>query len=352
MLNLIKDLSNSYAISGYEDELLEIIKKHSTNLKVTTDPMFNIYLQSKKQGKNKLTVMLDGHLDEVGFIVQYIDEKGLLRFIPIGGWIVENIPAQLVVIKNSDGKYIKGIVSSKPPHFMTEKERSKKISIEDLSIDIGANSREEVIEEYKINIGAPITPYSKFEYNINNDLMLGKAFDNRLGTACIIETMNNLISTDLNVNLIGALATQEEVGLRGAKVTAQTVKPDLAIIIEGSPADDNFSEEYKIQCGLGRGPQLRYRDNSYITNYKFVNYARKIAEENNIPYQLAVRSSGGTNAGNIHLAENGIPCLVVGIPVRYVHTHNCFSKYQDYKNTLKLVENILKDLSDEAIKKW
>lgn len=89
--------------------------------------------------------------------------------------------------------------------------------------------------------------------------MLGKAFDNRLGTACVIEAMKKLSKEDLDVNLVGALAVQEEVGLRGAKVTAQTVKPDLAIIIEGSPGDDNFSEEYKIQSGLNRGPQLRYR---------------------------------------------------------------------------------------------
>ncbi|HHX66773.1 MAG: M20/M25/M40 family metallo-hydrolase [Miniphocaeibacter sp.] len=352
MLKLIEELSNAYGISGYEDEITNIVKKYAGDLEVTTDKLFNTYLKNNKKDPNKITIMLDGHLDEVGFMVQFIDEKGLIKFIPIGGWVVENIPAQLVVIKNSQGEYIKGVVSSKPPHFMSEEERKKKLTIEDLSIDVGANSREEVINDFKIEVGNPITPFVNFEYNERNGTMLGKAFDNRLGTACVIEAMKKLSKEDLDVNLVGALAVQEEVGLRGAKVTAQTVKPDLAIIIEGSPGDDNFSEEYKIQSGLNRGPQLRYRDNSYITSYKFVDFARKIAEKNNIPYQTAVRTSGGTNAGNIHLVEQGIPCLIVGIPVRYVHTHHCYANINDYKNALKLVCEVVRNISGATIENW
>lgn len=353
MIEFIEELSNVNGISGYEDEVIEVVKKYSGNLEVESDKMFNTYLYNGKERKpNNLTIMLDGHLDEVGFMVQFIDEKGLIKFVPIGGWVVENIPAQLVVIKNRDGEYIKGVVSSKPPHFMTEEERNKKITISDLSIDIGASSREEVLEEYKIDIGNPITPFVKFEYNEKNGIMLGKAFDNRLGTACVVDAMKELSKEELNVNIIGALATQEEVGLRGARVTAQRVKPDLAIILEGSPGDDNFSQENFIQCGLNRGPQLRYRDNSYINNYKFVNFAREIAEKNNIPYQAAVRTSGGTNAGSIHLVEQGIPCLVIGIPVRYVHTHHCYASIQDYNNALKLVCEVVRNISVETVNNW
>ena len=143
---------------------------------------------------NKLTVMLDGHLDEVGFMVQFIDEKGLIKFLPIGGWIPENIPAQLVVIKNSEGEYVKGVVSTKPPHFMTEAERNQKLGFDDLTIDVGASSREEVINDFKIEIGNPITPFVKFEFNEKNGIMRGKAFDNRLGSACILEIMKELSS--------------------------------------------------------------------------------------------------------------------------------------------------------------
>lgn len=348
MEKLIEDLSNVNGISGYEDEVINIVKKYSNDLKLETDKMFNTYLyNNKKRDPNKITVMLDSHLDEVGFMVQFIDEKGLIKFIPIGGWIVENIPAQLVVIRNSDGEYIKGVVSSKPPHFMTEEERRKKIEISDLSIDIGANSREEVVNEYKIEVGNPITPFAKFEINEKNGIMLGKAFDNRLGTACVIEAMKKLSKEELDVNIIGALATQEEIGSRGAKVTSQKIKPDLAIILEGSPGDDNFNDEYFIQCGLNKGPQLRYIDESYINNYKFINFARTIAEKNKIPYQTAVRIDGGTNAGSIHLTEEGIPCLVIGIPVRYVHTNHCYASIYDYKNSLNLVCEIVRNLNKD-----
>ena len=352
MIELIEKLSNAFGIAGYEDDIAEIIKENADDLNITTDLMFNTYIKNDKYDSNKLTVMLDGHLDEVGFMVQFIDEKGMIHFIPIGGWIIENIPAQLVAIKNKNGEYIKGIVSTKPPHFMTEAERNEKLNFDNLTIDIGASSKEEVINDYKINIGCPITPFAKFEYNEKNGIMRGKAFDNRLGSACVLEIMKKISNYDLNINVVGALATQEESGLRGAKVTSQTVKPDLAIVLEGCPADDNFSPEYKIQAGLGRGPQLRYRDNSYITNYKFVDYAVKIAEKNNIPYQLAVRSSGGTNAGTIHLAEQGVPCLVVAMPVRYAHTHNCYSSIYDVENSIKLVIAILKDLNNNTTLNW
>ncbi len=347
MIELIKDLSNAYGAPGFEDEVLEVVERYKGNMKYERDKMMNVYLSYGKRDENKPTIMLDGHLDEVAFMVQFIDAKGLIKFIPLGGWVVDNIAAQLVMVKNREGNYIKGIVSSKPPHFMTQEERNKKIDIEMLSIDVGATSREEVINDFKIEVGAPIVPFVEFEYNKKNGTMLGKAFDNRLGCAAAIEVMKRLEREALKVNLITALATQEEVGTRGAYVTSNRVKPDIAIVFEGSPADDTFTDTYRTQCGLNLGPQIRYRDSSYVSHHRFISFAREVAEESNIPYQNAIRLSGGTNAGRIHLSNKGVPVLVLGIPVRYVHTHHCFAKIKDLENTVKLAVEIIKKMDKE-----
>lgn len=349
MLNLLKDLSNSYGVSGFEDDVVDVVKNYTKDFQLEVDTMMNIFIKNKNND-NDLTIMLDAHLDEVGFMVQFIDDKGLIRFIPLGGWVVNNVPAQLVMVKNSEGKYIKGIVSSKPPHFMSEEEKNKKLEISDLTIDIGATSREEVINDFKIEIGAPIVPFVEFNYNEDNGTMMGKAFDNRLGCGAVIETMNRLKKENININVVGALATQEEVGTRGAVLTARKVKPDFAIVFEGSPADDTFSNEHFIQCGLNRGPQIRYRDSSYVSNHRFISFARMIAEKNNIPYQNAVRASGGTDAGPIHLSNEGVPTLVLGIPSRYVHTHHGYANISDFENTVNLACEIIKNINSEIFK--
>jgi len=351
MIELIRDLSNVYGAPGYEDDVLEVVEKHKGNLKSKTDKMMNTYLYYEEKKNDKLTIMLDGHLDEVGFMVQFIDAKGLLKFVPLGGWVIDNVAAQLVMIKNIEGKYIKGVVSSKPPHFMSPAEREKKLDIDMLSIDVGATSREEVINDYKIEVGAPIVPFVEFEFNERNGSMMGKAFDNRLGCAAAMEVIKGLEHTKLDVNVVAALATQEEVGTRGAVITANVVKPDLAIVFEGSPADDTFMDKHSTQCALNGGPQLRYRDNSFVANHKFISFAKEIAKKNNIPYQDAVRASGGTNAGPIHLSNNGVPVLVIGIPVRYAHTHHCYSKLADFENSVKLGIEIVKNMNKEVYEK-
>lgn len=348
-LNLIRDLSNAYGVPGFEDEVLDVIEKYKGDLSFKRDSMMNCYLNLDKKDPNKPTIMLDAHLDEVGFMVQSINHKGLINFIPLGGWVAHDVPAHLVAIKNSEGKYIKGIITSKPPHFLTEAERNKKIELSDLQIDVGATTREEVIRDFKIEIGAPIIPLVDFEYNEINQIMMGKAFDDRLGCAAVIEVLKGLQNFELPINVVGTLTAQEEVGTRGAEIAARVVEPDIAIIFEGSPADDTFMDQYSIQCGLHRGPQIRHRDNSYISHRGFISFAKEIAKKYDIPCQFAVRTSGGTNAGKIHLANKGIPCLVLGIPTRYAHTHYCYASYRDYKNTVKLATELIKNISVDII---
>lgn len=352
-LELIRELSNANGISGFEDEVIDVIRKHTKSyVDIKEDSLRNLYLHRKRNDTAKPIVMIDGHSDEVGFMVQSIKANGTIKFITSGGWIAQNIPAHRVRIKNSEGKYIIGVVATKPPHFMSEAERNKSLDILDMVIDIGATSREEVLEDFKIEIGAPITPDVEFKYNDINSTIIGKAFDNRLGSGLVIELMKELKDEELDVNLVGTISSQEEVGLRGATVTANTVKPDVAIVFEGTPADDTFRDKFEAQSVLKKGPQIRHRDRSMISNPRFTKFARDIAKELNIDFQDAVRLGGGTNGGKIHLSNAGVPTIVIGVPVRYIHTHQGISAIKDYDDTMKWVIEIIKALNKKVIDKF
>lgn len=285
-------------------------------------------------------------------MVQSILDNGTLSIVPLGGWVLTNVPAHLVGIRNRDVKIVEGITGSTPPHFMTEEERNSPLNIEKIFIDIGAMSYEEVVEDFKIEPGAPVAPIVDFRYDKAHDLIRGKAFDNRLGCACIVETMNRLKDVDnLNVNLVGAFAAQEEVGMRGAKVTSQKVKPDLAIVFEGSPADDLYFSRKQSQGALGNGVQIRHFDQSYIGNPEYIKLAKELAEKNNIRYQSAIRRAGSTNAGAIHLSNEGVPVLVLGVPSRFVHSHYNFAKLSDFEAAVDLAVKVIENLNDDNIKK-
>ena len=217
-----------------------------------------------------------------------------------------NIPAHRVWVQTAEGEYIPGVIASKPPHFMSEAERKVQPAVEDMSIDIGASSREEVIRDFHVRMGAPVVPDVTFEYQEKHDLMIGKGFDCRLGCASILRTLDNLQGKELKVDVTGAFAVQEEMGTRGAAVTANTVKPDLAIVFEGCPADDTVAEPYMIQTAIHKGPMLRHIDARMITHPRFQRYALDLAEELGIPVQESVRTGGSTNGAPIHLSNQGL----------------------------------------------
>ncbi len=349
-VRLIEKLSNANGVSGFEDEITDIVRESVKNIaEVTEDSLRNLYLDITGGGTDKPLVMIDGHSDEVGFMVQSVTAKGMLKFIPIGGWTAQTVPAHRVRVRNSEGVYITGIIASKPVHFMSDAEKKKPVEIKDMIIDVGAVTREEVISEFKIEPGAPVVPDSVFEYNEGTDIMLGKAFDNRLGCAAVIRTLHDLNGKNLDVRIKGTISSQEEVGLRGARVSAETTAPDVAIVFEGTPADDTHNDIYSSQAALKKGPQIRHRDGSMITNPRFVSFARKIAKENGIPFQDAVRTAGGTDGGSIHLAKNGIPTIVIGVPVRYIHTHYGFSALSDFNHAVEWCLKILGNLNREVI---
>lgn len=352
-LKMIEELSNAYGASGFEDEVLLVGRKYGEGLaRIEENSIRDLFFYRNENTGNKPVILLDGHSDEVGFMVQAIKPNGTLQFIPLGGWVENTVPAHKVKVRNSEGKYISGIVASKPPHFMSSAEKGQNLPISAMVIDVGATSKEEVINDFKIRVGAPVVPDVTMEYNEKNDVMLGKAYDCRLGCACVIETLKELQGEQLDVDVVGVFSTQEEVGTRGAQVAAQTVKPDIAIVFEGSPADDTFTPDYLIQTALGKGPMLRHIDARMITNPRFIRYAIDLGEELGIPVQEAVRTGGSTNGAPIHLSNMGVPVIVVGLPVRYIHTHHCYASFCDFENSVKLAVEIIKRLNGDIIKSF
>lgn len=352
-LDMIRALSNARGASGFEDEVLEVLRKYGAGLgNFTEDCLRNLYLSRKENKGGRPVVQLDAHSDEVAFMVQAVKPNGTLQFITLGGWVPENLSAHRVMVRTADGTYIPGIIASKPPHFMSEAEKKAAPGIEQMSIDIGASSREDAIRNYHVRIGEPAVPDVVFEYVENHDLMIGKAFDCRLGCASVLRTLHSLEGQELKVDVTAAFSVQEEVGARGANVTVNTVKPDLAIVFEGCPADDTVKEPYDIQAAIHKGPMLRHIDQRMITNPRFQRFALNIGAELGIPVQESVRSGGSTNGAPIHLAHQSVPVIVIGIPARYIHTHYGFAAYSDVEAASRLACELIKRIDGDVISKF
>lgn len=354
-LTLIEKLSNAYGASGFEDEPVKIAEQYAQDENlgaVHHDCNLNVYIEPTKNKGEKPIVLLDAHSDEVAFIIHAIKPNGTLRFIPMGGWSAYSVPAHKVKVQTYEGNWVSGIVASTPVHFLSKDQRNACPEFTDMVIDIGATSKQEVEEIFHIHIGAPVVPDVVFEYNETTNVMLGKAFDNRLGCAAVLEAMKELGNEDLDVDVVGSLSCQEEIGERGALTTRDVIKPDIAICFEGCPADDTFAPDYMIQTAMKKGPMLRHYDQSMITNPRFQRFSLELGRELGIPVQESVRTGGGTNGGVIHTSNGGVPVIVIGVPVRYIHSHHGFASMEDYKNSVKLAVEIVKRLDKETISRF
>ena len=349
-LALIGELSEAPGAPGFEDAVLDVLRRNGEALgEWSEDAMRNLYLRRPGWKDGRPVLMLDAHSDEVGFMVRAIRPNGTLEFIALGGWVASNVGAHRVLVRNDEGAWLPGVVASKPPHYLTEAEQKLPPDISKMVIDLGAKSDREIREDYKVSIAAPVVPDVSFEYQNDHDVMIGKAFDNRLGCAAILSTLRELAGAELPLNIAAAFATQEEVGLRGAIVTTQIVKPDIAIAFEGCPADDTVLEPYLVQTALAKGPMLRHIDGRMITNPRFQRFALDTARERKIPVQEAVRVGSATDGGVIHVEGKAVPTIVIGIPARYIHTHHSIAAYADYEHAVRLASEVIRGLSEKVV---
>ena len=349
-LELIAAVSNAPGAPGFEDAVVDAMLPCAQRLGETeVDHMRNLYIRRRGNTGSRPVVQLDAHSDEVAFMVQAIRPDGTLSILPLGGWVAHNVPAHKFRVRNRNGEYIPGITASTPPHFLPAQQRSAPLELSSITLDVGAVSLEEAVEVFGVRVGEPVVPDVEFTYSHRTGLMMGKAFDCRLGCAALLKTLDDLDGQALNVDVVAACSTQEEVGTRGAAATARTIRPDIAIVFEGCPADDTCAAPHLVQTAIRRGPMLRHIDARMITNPRWQRYALDLAETLGIPVQEAVRAAGGTNGAAIHLSGQGVPTIVIGIPVRYAHTHYGISAYSDLENGVALARELLMRLDADTI---
>jgi len=345
-IKLIKDLTEAFGPSGFEEDVVAVAKKYvPVGYTSTRDSLMNFFMYKDNHKENAPTVLIDAHSDEIGLMVQAIKPNGMIVFHNLGGWVPMVLLAQKMLIRNLNGEFITGVIATRAPHFGGITEAPK---LDSLVLDIGASSREEVENKYKIAPGCPIVPKTEFE--LHGDTMISKAFDDRLGCAIVLEALEALKDSELKV--VGAFSSQEEVGLRGARVVGNRVAPDFAICLEGAPADDTFAEPHLIQTRMGKGPMLRLIDGGMITNPRALKFAREVAAKEGIVIQEAVRTVGGTNGGAIHMSGLGVPIIVVSCPVRYAHSHHSMASLSDYKACVALTVAIVRALSADVIQNF
>jgi putative aminopeptidase FrvX len=302
----------------------------------------------EKKGRSESPrIQLDSHLDEVGLMVQSISEEGMLGFVALGSWWEHVLLAQRVDILTSRGR-VPGVVGSRPPHFLSAEERKHVLGIEKLYIDVGAATRDEA-SEIGVRVGDPVVPHAEFRPFANPRILSSKAFDNRVGVALMVEALKELGADHPNT-VFGVGAVQEEVGCRGAGTAAALVRPDVGLVLEGTPADDTPGMSGgQRQAVLGKGPQLRFFDPTAISNRALLRLVEETAREESIPLQLAVRRSGGTDAKALSIHARGVPTVVLGVPARYIHTHVSLIHLDDYLAAKKLVLAVLRRLDRAAL---
>ncbi|MEN8846475.1 MAG: M42 family metallopeptidase [Akkermansiaceae bacterium] len=341
---LLESLTQAHSVPGYEDEVREILVKELTEHgEIGCDKVGSVYCRKGSGPK----VLVAGHMDEVGFRVQSILPNGFLKLVPVGGWWGHVLLSQRVEVKTSSGEKIIGIIASKPPHFLPEAQRTKVMGVESMFVDITARSYKEV-EDWGVRLGDPVCPVSPWTPMKQPDWYMTKAFDNRVGMAGAIQVGQE--ADPQSCELIVAGSVQEEVGLRGAKALANLVKPDVAIVLEGPPADDTpgmpLSES---QGAIGSGVQIRLHDPSAIMNPRLARFAIETAEAEGIPHQVTVRTSGGTDAGSFNIANDGIPSVVLGTPARYIHSHAGIICASDYHAMVDLSLAMVKRLDQATV---
>lgn len=324
MKEFIEKLTSTFGPSGNEELICQVIKEEVKDYvdEVRVDTLGNLIGIKKGKGKK---IMLAAHMDQIGFMVTHIDEKGFLRFTNLGGIFVANSIHSRVVFKNG----MPGVIG-----YETEIQDIKDIKLNRMYIDIGASSKEEA--EKLVTIG-DVAVYDSTVREGNGKYM-GGAMDDRAGCAVLIKTIKTLSQSPHELYFV--FTVQEELGIRGARIAAYGLDPDIGIAIDVTGTGDT-PKSRPMAVELGKGPAIKVKDLSVLAHPKVRKLMVDTAEKWNIPYQMEVLEFGGTDAGAIHLTRAGIPSGVLSIPCRYIHSANETVDSRDLENSVKLLTKIL-----------
>jgi len=349
-INLLITLSETFGPSGYEEEVKNVVVNEFKNLNSFTKQEDGIgsVIFSKITCETKPTLSLVAHMDEIGYMVKYIDDRGFIKVQNLGGWLSQSSINQRWTIRTDNGDII-GVTGIKTVHVMTPEERKNFYkTTNELFIDVGAKDKNDAIQ-MGIKPGDPIAPYSSV-IELGNNRLLGKAWDDRIGCAMLIDLAQKVDEINLPYNVNFVFTTQEEIGLRGAMTTAYLTKSDMCINLEvGVAGDFPYMSIDEAQEKLGLGPSIFLHDSSMLPDKRLRTYIEQIATTNKIKLQYEVLSGYGEDGAMYQKSREGIPAINLGIPTRYLHSHNSVIDLQDYTKGVELVNHILNDLNPDKI---
>ncbi len=333
--DLLQSLSDAFGPPGFEDDvrdaLREIVEPLADEIRV--DALGNLI--ATRHGRGERVLMLDAHMDEIGLMVSYIEETGFLRFATLGGWDARVIPSHGVTIQTDSGESVHGVVGTPPPHILSAEDRKKPFDLEELFIDVGANSRDDV-EQMGIRTGSPAVIHYPFR-RMSHPFVTGKALDDRAGCTVLVRTLQALQDETLDVTLVANFAAFEEVGLRGARTAAFSIEPDVALALEGTVAADVPGiEDARVPTRLGQGPALTVADRSLIASPRLLRFTQDVASDEGIPCQLKTPPSGSTDAAAIQQSRGGVLAGVISVPCRYIHSPFSILNLEDLENAALL----------------
>lgn len=336
---LLKKISETAGAPGFEKNIRNLInneiKSYVDNISI--DNMGN--LTAFKKGKTNKKVMVAAHMDEISFIVNYIDDNGFLRFLPLGGFDPKTLSSQRVIVHGK--KDLIGVMGTKPIHIMKPEERKKNVEISDFFIDLGMTKKE--VEKY-VEIGNFVT--RERELIKMGDCYNGKSLDNRISVYILIETLKKLKNITLPFDLYAVFTSQEEVGIRGAQVSSLEINPDFGFALDTTIAYDvPGSLSHESVTKLGEGTAIKIMDSSTITDYRMVSYMKDIANKNKIKWQPELLPAGGTDTANIQrMNKSGAIVGAVSIPTRHIHQVIESVHHDDVINSVKLLSASLTNL--------
>ncbi len=339
---ILRELSDAYGVSGNEDAvrsiLVDAVRDHVDDLGI--DALGNLLTVKRGTGETGMRVMVAAHMDEVGLMVVDHDDRGLLKVRAVGGIDARLLPGTLLSVGPDS---IPGVIGIKPIHLVEADDMEKVSKIRELTVDIGAKDKDDAQK------ATPLGTYATFatRYRELGPTVTGKAFDDRAGCAVLVELLRG---ERLSFDLHGVFTVQEEVGLRGARVAGFSVDPDCAFALEGTIADDiPKDKDVSPTTELGKGPAITVMDRSFIADRRLVRLLTSTADELDIPYQVKQPGLGGTDAGAIHLAREGVPSVTVAVPSRYIHSPVALLSLEDFDNTVRLMRESLSRLTRETL---
>jgi endoglucanase len=336
---LLSKICTTPGVSGFEQRIREVVLEEIKDLvdEVQVDNMGNVY--AIKKGKSDKKVMIGAHMDEIGFIVTHIDDKGFIRFHTLGGFDPKTLTAQRVIIHGKED--VIGVMASKPIHVMTPDERNKVANLSDYFIDTGLTAEE--VKEL-IEIGNPIT--REREFIEMGNCVNGKSLDNRLAVFILIETLKQLKGKEVPYDIYGVFTVQEEVGIRGANVSALRIKPDFGFGLDTTIAFDlPGAAAHEMITKLGEGTAIKIMDASTICDYRMVDFMKKTATKHNIKWQSEILTAGGTDTAGIQrMVEGGSIAGAVSIPTRHLHQVIEMANKDDIQGSIDLLVACVSEL--------